>query len=67
MTMRTTPLRIHRAVSGKRDRNEELMAPAPNRSPGERCQLRRHTRLVAEVVPASDVADALAATNGRKK
>ncbi|HEX8228276.1 MAG TPA: inositol-3-phosphate synthase [Chloroflexia bacterium] len=55
--------------SGKRSRSEELMAaraeavtqaeplPSSDGTPD----------LVAEVVPASDVADALAATNGRKK
>ncbi|MDQ5864698.1 MAG: inositol-3-phosphate synthase [Chloroflexota bacterium] len=55
--------------AGKRSRSEELMAaraeavtqaeplPSSDGTPD----------LVAEVVPASDVADALAATNGRKK
>jgi myo-inositol-1-phosphate synthase len=55
--------------SGKRSRNEELMAArAESVTQAEPLPSSDGTPdLVAEVVPASDVADALAATNGRKK
>ena len=55
--------------AGKRDRTEELMAArAESVTQAEPLPSSDGTPdLVAEVVPASDVADALAATNGRKK
>jgi myo-inositol-1-phosphate synthase len=55
--------------AGKRGRNEELMSARADAvtQPEPMPSSDGTPDLVAEVVPASDVADALAATNGRKK